>query len=93
MNKQDARRAGTDTGYDIGLGMPASEWGGGVPSQDQFVSTVFEVEENARQYSPFEVFAHEINSHEEFRAEGLWDAYDDGVGAGARKAFHKRFGR
>jgi hypothetical protein len=93
MNKRQAFLEGSSTGWDIGLNVPASEWGGGKPTRDEFLQAVGEVEEHARQFSPFEMFAHEINSHSEFRAEGLWEAYDAGVMAGARRAFARRFGR
>jgi hypothetical protein len=48
-------------------------------------------EENARQYSPFEVFAHEINMSGN-RAEGLWEKYEDGVRVGINQGVREYLG-
>lgn len=42
-------------------------------------SACFESEMNSRDYSPFEHFAHELNSLEEFDSEKAWEAYDQGI--------------
>jgi len=39
----------------------------------------FEAEMQARQFSPWEFVAHEINSLDEFEAEAAWEAYKSGV--------------
>ena len=44
----------------------------------------WENEKNARSYSPFEFFAHEINMSGN-RAEGLWEKYEEGVTVGINK--------
>ena len=50
----------------------------------------WDVEQNARQYSSFQHVAYEFNNAEpEWRMEGLWDKYDEGVGVGIRKGVRK----
>jgi hypothetical protein len=51
-----------------------------------------EAESNARQFSPFEFLAHDINETGD-RAEGLWEAYDAGVFAGAKAGARERMRR
>lgn len=40
----------------------------------------WEVDENVRQYSPFEFFCHDMNSAE--NSEEAWEAYEEGIGDG-----------
>jgi hypothetical protein len=81
MNKRDAREAGVETGFGIGLDMENKP-----DFEDEFISDVLEIEDNARQFSPFEFFAHDMNEDEN-RADGLWEEYDKGLVIGAKRAF------
>ena len=56
---------------------------------DCLTSAAYDSEMNARQYSPFEFFAHDINETGD-RAEGLWSAYDEGVGVGIKRGLEQR---
>ncbi|MFH1865035.1 MAG: hypothetical protein ABIK85_04060, partial [Candidatus Eisenbacteria bacterium] len=78
MNKREARSEGVAAGYQAGLYNDTEE-------------DAFEAEENARQYSPFEFLASEMNRSRD--PDGLWDAYDEGVAVGVRKALRERRGR
>ena len=82
MNKRDVYKQGKDTGYDIAA-ENASSYDLSIESErERFVSEIAEYESDGyRQYTPFEFFAHDINACGD-RADGLWDAYDDGVLAG-----------
>ena len=84
MNKKDARAEGEDRGYSAGI--YGTE---GFKTEDEFFSMAYESEDNARQVSPFEFFAHDVNECED-RADGLWEAYDEGVTAGIKKAWKER---
>lgn len=84
MNKNDAKSEGFDAGYSAGV--YGTE---GFKDEDEFFSMAYESEENARQFSPFEFLAHDINETGD-RAEGLWDAYDEGVLFGIRKAWKEK---
>lgn len=50
---------------------------------DTLESEAFEAEQNARQFTPFEFFAKEVNDCGD-RAEGIWESYDEGVAKGIR---------
>lgn len=81
MNKMDARAEGFERGY------CAAIYGtGGYKDEDEFFQMAYDSEDNARQMSPFEFLAHDINSTGD-RAEGLWDAYEKGVNDGIDKAW------
>lgn len=54
-------------------------------------SAAYESEQSARDYSPFEFTAHEINTGR--NPEGQWDAYDSGVEAGIKAGIKKRLAR
>ena len=56
---------------------------------DCLTAAAFESESNAREYSPWEFLAAEINGAED-RAEGLWEAYDAGVAAGIKAEARRR---
>ena len=47
---------------------------------DEIQCLCYDADESYRQYSPFEVFAHELNSSP--NAEELWEAYDEGISKG-----------
>jgi len=57
--------------------------------QDSLLNAANEAEENGREYSPFECLAHEINECP--NAEGLWEAFSDGISMGIKKGFKSRF--
>lgn len=83
MNKRQARAEGYAVGYEIASNI---DWRLDYQpdlSVDDVVSAVMSTEENARQFSPFEFFSKEIWSSGD-RADGLWDAYDEGISAGAQ---------
>ncbi len=48
-------------------------------------------EQNAREYSPFEFTAHEINAGR--NPEGQWEAYNQGVEAGIKLGIKKRLSK
>lgn len=51
---------------------------------EEFVSFCLDAEsDHFRQYSPFELFANEVNQHR--NAEACWQQYEDGVELGIRK--------
>jgi hypothetical protein len=56
---------------------------------DERLSEALEGEVNARQFSPFEFLAQELNSGRD--PEALWEAYERGVEAGAKAGLKKRF--
>ena len=49
----------------------------------------YEAELNSRCYSPFEVFARDLNADPR-RSDGLWRAYEKGVGIGIQAGIRKR---
>lgn len=59
--------------------------------EDCLSEAAFEAESNSRQYSPFEFFAKALNDASG-RSEGLWQAYEDGVGTGIVRGSRKRLG-
>ena len=75
MNKQDCFELGYDRGVE------AAEFGTEeAKTQDEFLEFAFEAEENSRQFSPFEFYAHDINCED--NADELWEEYDRGVAKG-----------
>lgn len=48
--------------------------------RDEIVQLCWGADENYRQYSPFEFFAHALN--EEENSDELWDAYEEGISDG-----------
>jgi hypothetical protein len=79
-----AYRVGKATGYEAAL---YAEWDGFDPSSLE--QSAYEAEEHARQYSPFEHFAAELNSAGEY-SDDLWDAYERGVAAGIDEGMKER---
>jgi|SRR6516164_4469083 hypothetical protein len=57
--------------------------------EDCIVEAAYEAELNSRQYSPFEVFARDLNAVPR-RADGLWKAYERGIGIGIIRGSRKR---
>ena len=58
--------------------------------RDRMEEIAWERENNARDFSPWEHYAADINRSEpEWRVEGLWEKYEEGVGVGIRKAVGK----
>lgn len=101
MNKQEAKRHGVNNGIAAGrycfvLDMDRREAGCGCVApnhcEDCLTNAAYQAEQNARQYTPFEFFASACNKSGE-RAEGLWQAYESGVGVGIRKAIAARLQR
>jgi|TARA_Y100000296_G_C5002624_1_gene171003 hypothetical protein len=54
------------------------------------VNEVIEGELNGRQYSPFEFYAHDLNSLDEWDSSEAWNDYDEGVRDGATAEITKR---
>lgn len=44
---------------------------------EKIAELAWQANDNYRQYSPFEFFAHELNEAED--SEELWEAYDEGI--------------
>lgn len=84
MDKKTARESGYREGYGIVM-VNRVEFRD--MDKDDVMSAVGEIEENGRQYSPFEFFAAEINRSR--NPEDLWEAYEDGVFKGANAAYKK----
>ena len=83
MNQKEARGHGYDNGAHCAWMNVAPE-----KTDEQLEGIALEAEDNARQYSPFEFFAHDANATGD-RAEGIWEAYDAGVLAGIRAVIRK----
>jgi len=87
MNKKDVKYYGKTIGYDIAKENEQELLSIGMFDDDmidQFASDMAGVEsEHFRQFSPFEFFAHDLNTSHD--PDGLWDAYDDGVWEGINK--------
>lgn len=84
MTKKDAYSEGYDNGYSAaqdGYKRADQSW-------DEYESDCFETEENARQFSPFEFTASEINQSR--NSESLWEAYDRGVAKGIHDGVKER---
>ena len=82
MNKKQAWAEGYNHGYEAATycevdtdGLSPTEY------KEKVREEAYEAEENGRQYSPFEFLAHDLNESED-RADGLWEAYYEGVVAG-----------
>lgn len=84
MNQREAKAEGFAAGQGIGTFLETD-----IKDEEEFIQEVLQTEENARCMSPFEFFAHEVNEAGD-RAEGLWEAYDDGVRRGAKAAWKAR---
>lgn len=93
MNQREARAKGLHNGYAIAeqnAHDSAQKWLRGESDADGLIESIISdacetEQEHFRQFSPFEHFAYAINESGD-RAEGLWEAYDAGVCAGAAKA-------
>lgn len=82
MNKRDAYGIGYENGYEAGQYAEFED--GEIP-----LEACLEAEANARQYSPFELTASEINLAGD-RSDELWAAYDRGVLAGIKAGLKDR---
>lgn len=60
-----------------------------IACEDCLTNAAFESELIGRQYSPFEFFARDCNEDEN-RADGLWQAYERGVGVAIRQGLKTR---
>ena len=95
MNQQEAYDHGKANGYEAALSHSVDSVEDsadelfGLPyealEQEDYEEALYHAayagEQNARSYSPFEFFAHDINMSGN-RAEGLWEKYEDGVRVG-----------
>lgn len=98
MTKHNARAIGFREGFnagqycevcDIDRSEACCDCEDGQECEECLSYAAFQSEQNARDFSPWEFIAHEINSDEE-NAEELWESYDAGVAAGIKKAVRKR---
>lgn len=86
MNKREAFDIGRANGITIAR-VQVREAPVGT-SCDKLLEEVLETEsEHFRQYSPFEFTASAINRSR--NPEALWEAYEQGVGAGARRVLRR----
>jgi hypothetical protein len=94
MNKRECYNIGIGTGHAAVKWMDAPTWGmehDGQPIDnvecmlDALAFCAFDSELGSRDYSPFEFFAHDLNSCGA-RSEGLWQSYEDGVARGIKQA-------
>lgn len=67
-----AREAGFDWGYDLATTIRNEGCTG-----DQLANAVHEADEHARQYTPFEFIARDLNSVE--GSDFMWEAFEDGI--------------
>ena len=89
VGDEDRREAGCECNPRKPLATESVRVSETVVCEDCLTQAAFESEQNARQFSPFEFFAHDVNETGD-RAEGLWESYDEGVGIGIRKGLQKR---
>ncbi len=101
MNKQDARERGISEGLgsirycEIGQEDQREsdcDCKTGQACETCLTVAAYASESNARDFSPFEFFAHEINESGD-RSDGLWAAYDEGVGIGIKRGMSSRLER
>jgi hypothetical protein len=90
MNQKEAREQGKHYGYQAGLygvdDIDPSDYDSKEDYKDALLEAAWESEQHARQFSPWEFVAHEINSAQpDWRVDGLWEAYDTGVEIGIKK--------
>lgn len=87
MTKREAYRLGFSTGDEIAETQASEPEAKGM-SCDELLSSVLETEsDHYRQYSPFEDTAREFNDAR--NPDGMWEAYERGVAAGARRALRQ----
>lgn len=100
MNQRQSFQLGKRAGYNAAIYAEVSDSDrhhaccdceGKQECEECIMSAAYECEQNARQYSPFEFTAHEINTGR--NPEGQWDAYDSGVEAGIKAGIKKRLAR
>lgn len=75
MTKQEVYNKGYRNGYNAAIYTQISP-------NENILEAVAESELNARQYSPFEIFASAVNRQS--NTEELWDSYENGVNAGIK---------
>ena len=101
MNQKQAFQLGKRAGYNAAIYTEVSEGNKRDATNchcddweccaDCLSVAAYESEQNARDFSPFEFTAHEINTGR--NPEGQWDAYDNGVEAGIKAGIKKRLAR
>ena len=84
MNQKQAHSLGKNTGIGIGHQL-LTDSDMTFNDADALVSEGLAVEENARQYSPFEFTAREFNDTK--YPDEIWEKYDAGVAAGLRDSW------
>jgi len=87
MNKKTCYSRGLNTGYEMAKSNEKGLLSGGGFDDamiEQFVSDICEYEaESFRQYTPFEIFANQINDSDD--PDALWAEYDNGVADGVQR--------
>jgi hypothetical protein len=100
MNQPDARQRGIERGIeaathclvdDLDRRHAGCDCKHPAVCEECLTEAAFDAEANSRQYTPFEFFAQAMNEVEP-RAEGLWQAYERGVGTGIVRGSRKRLG-
>lgn len=91
MNQKEAKEYGRDQGYNAGLygteDIDPNDYSTKEDYEDALMEEAFESEIHSRQFSPWEHIAKEINSAKpDWRVDGLWDAYEEGVELGIKEA-------
>jgi hypothetical protein len=74
MNNKEAYEIGKDKGMEI---LMYGEFRDGI-TYEELMDAVLETEEHARQFSPFEFLAHEINCESDYPDE-IWESYEEGI--------------
>ncbi len=105
MTRREIEREGFRRGYNIALDMEGFKIGEKIPLhldwvgygtvtrdniRDVFCMVAGEVEQNARQYSPFEETANELNELQDKKPYDPWEVFDDGIQSGIYKAMRER---
>lgn len=83
MNKKEAYQKGKERGEAI------VEYMEDLPTDyDEAITEAYQIEENDRQFSPFEFTAQELNSAQ--YPDELWDKFEEGISDGIENAINKR---
>ena len=85
MKCQDAYNKGYDCGFQAAIYTDYDS-----EMDESLESAAYDSELNARDFSPWEFIAHEINDNTEERSEQLWEWYDKGVTAGIKAGIRVR---
>lgn len=97
MTREDAMATGKQYGYSAGKYCEVSnedqreagcDCESGDMCSDCLATAAYASEMNARDFSPWEFVAHDINTDED--SEELWEAYEAGVAQGVQQALNER---